>query len=36
LLLLARSGATFARLLVITVQGMFGRGKLAWVRTPRE
>jgi hypothetical protein len=34
--LLAGSGATFARLLGITLQGMFGRGKLAWTRTPRE
>jgi glycosyltransferase involved in cell wall biosynthesis len=34
--LLAGSGATFARLLGITLQGMFGRGKLAWMRTPRQ
>jgi cellulose synthase/poly-beta-1,6-N-acetylglucosamine synthase-like glycosyltransferase len=34
--LLAGSGATFVRLLGITLQGMFGRGKLAWMRTPRE
>jgi hypothetical protein len=36
MLLLAGSGATFARLLGITLQGMFGRGQLAWMRTPRE
>jgi len=34
--LLVGSGATFVRLLGITLQGMFGRGKLAWTRTPRE
>ncbi len=36
LLLLAGSAAAFVRLLGITLQGLFGRGKLAWVRTPRE
>ncbi len=36
LLLLAGSVAAFGRLLAITLQGLFGRGRLAWVRTPRE
>jgi hypothetical protein len=35
LALLLGSGATLARLLGITLRGMFGRGKLAWARTPR-
>jgi hypothetical protein len=34
--LLAGSGVPFARLLGITLRGMFGRRALAWVRTPRE
>lgn len=34
--LLAGSAVAFGRLLGIALQGLFGRGKLAWVRTPRE
>jgi hypothetical protein len=33
--LLAGSAAVFARLLGITLRGLFGRDRLAWVRTPR-
>ncbi|HEX5271082.1 MAG TPA: glycosyltransferase, partial [Gemmataceae bacterium] len=36
LVLLAGSVAAFVRLLGITLRGLFGGDKLAWVRTPRE
>jgi hypothetical protein len=35
LALLAGSVAAFARLMGITFRGLFGSGRLAWVRTPR-
>jgi 1,2-diacylglycerol 3-beta-glucosyltransferase len=35
MLLLARSATVFVSLLGITLQGLFGRGRLAWARTPR-
>jgi hypothetical protein len=36
LLLLAGSATAFVSLLRITLQGLFGSGRLAWARTPRE
>lgn len=36
LMLLAGSATVFVRLLGIALQGLFGRSKLAWARTPRE